>query len=185
MISYLSSKLRMMRILLSLFLITLSFNTLQAQRVKKSTADPEKKAINSMLVKWHKAAAEANFDAYFGSMTKDAVFLGTDATENWQNTEFKAFSKPYFDKGKAWSFTTLDRNIYINANPTIAWFDEHLDTQMGICRGSGVVVKEEGVWKVKHYVLSIAVPNENVSQLTAIKKKWDSIQMAKFRATKL
>jgi len=165
--------------------ILLNFNTLYAQRVKPSPVNPEKKAINTMLVDWHKAAANANFDAYFGKMTKDAVFLGTDATENWQNSEFRAFSKPYFDKGKAWSFTTLDRNIYLGQSPTMAWFDEHLDTQMGICRGSGVVMKENGTWKVKHYVLSIAVPNENVSTLTAMKKQWDSIQMAKFRSTKL
>lgn len=133
----------------------------------------EKKTIDAMLVSWHKAAADADFDAYFGMMTQDAVFIGTDATENWQNAEFKAFSKPYFDKGKAWSFTTLERNIYLDSNEDTAWFDEHLNTQMGICRGSGVVKKENGVWKVTHYVLSIAIPNENVKEVTEIKKEWD------------
>ena len=47
-------------------------------------------------------------------MTDDSVFIGTDATENWQNKDFRAFSKPYFDRGKAWSFTAIDRNIYVN-----------------------------------------------------------------------
>lgn len=141
----------------------------------------EKETIDTMLVSWHKAAADADFDAYFGMMTEDAVFIGTDATENWQNAEFKSFSKPYFDKGKAWSFTTLERNIYLDTNGDTAWFDEHLDTQMGICRGSGVVKKENGVWKVKHYVLSIAIPNENVKDVTAMKKEWDLKQMEKMR----
>jgi len=139
----------------------------------------EKEIINTMLVSWHKAAANADFDTYFDKMTLDAVFIGTDATENWQNSEFRAFSKPYFDKGKAWTFTTLERNIYLDADKDIAWFDEHLKTQMGICRGSGVVIKVNDIWKIKHYVLSIAIPNENVSEITVMKKEWDNMQMQK------
>lgn len=142
----------------------------------------EKDIINTMLTTWHKAAADADFDKYYSLMTANAVFLGTDATENWQIDQFKAYSKPYFDKGKAWSFTTLERNIFLDPdNKTFAWFDEHLDTQMGICRGSGVLKKVDGVWKVQHYVLSIAVPNEHVSELTKMKKEWDSTQISKFR----
>lgn len=166
----------MRTLFLSLFLIALLPVTAQNKE-----SNSEKNAIDNMLVAWHKAAAEANFDAYFGKMTDDSVFIGTDATENWQLTAFKAFSKPYFDRGKAWSFTTLERNIYVDDSQDTAWFDEHLKTQMGICRGSGVVKKEGDVWKVKHYVLSIAIPNENVSEITAMKRKWDSIQMKKMR----
>ncbi len=164
----------MRTLFLSFFLIVVTAVTAQNKE-----SNSEKNAIDTMLVSWHKAAAEANFDAYFGKMTDDSVFIGTDATENWQLDAFKAFSKPYFDKGKAWSFTTLERNIYLDNPQNTAWFDEHLKTQMGICRGSGVVKKEDGVWKVKHYVLSIAIPNENVSEITAMKRKWDSIQMKK------
>ncbi len=135
--------------------------------------DVEKERINTVLDDWHLAAANADFEGYFGKMTKDAVFIGTDATENWQNEEFKEFSKPYFDAGKAWSFTSVQRNIYINKTKDFAWFDELLDTQMKICRGSGVLKKENGQWKIAHYVLSIAVPNENVGELIQIKEKKD------------
>lgn len=137
--------------------------------------DLEKEAINEVLDAWHFAAAEANFDRYFSLMTEDGVFLGTDATENWQNQEFKEFSKPYFDKGKAWSFTAVERNIYVDQEGDFAWFDELLDTQMKLCRGSGVLKKVDGNWKIAHYVLSIAVPNENVSELIGIKKQKDSL----------
>lgn len=130
----------------------------------------EKTAINDVLTNWHQAASEANFDTYFGYMASDGVFIGTDATENWQNTAFKEFSKPYFDKGKAWSFTTLERNIYVDENSKFAWFDELLDTQMKICRGSGVLQKSNGKWKIKHYVLSMTIPNENVNEVVEIKK---------------
>ena len=94
----------------------------------------EKEAINNVLDGWHKDAANADFESYFGRMTEDGVFLGTDAMENWQNDEFRAFSKPYFDRGKAWSFTAVERNIYVDESGEFAWFDELLDTQMKICR---------------------------------------------------
>lgn len=131
----------------------------------------EKNTINTIVDSWHQAASQAKFDSYFNLMTSDAIFIGTDATENWKLREFKEFSKPFFDKGKAWSFTTLERNVY-SAN-SIVYFDELLDTQMGICRGSGVLKMENGSYKIAHYVLSIAVPNEHVTSLTALKKKWD------------
>ncbi|WP_421813482.1 nuclear transport factor 2 family protein [Flagellimonas sp.] len=133
----------------------------------------EKDKINNVLDSWHMAAANADFEAYFEKMTKDGVFLGTDATENWQNEEFRSFSKPYFDKGKAWSFTAVERNIYVDESENFAWFDELLDTQMKICRGSGVLQKVNGQWKIAHYVLSIAVPNENVDELVQIKQAKD------------
>lgn len=129
-------------------------------------------AVEQSIDAWHKAAAQANYENYFDLMTDHAVFIGTDATENWQLEEFKTFSKPYFDKGKAWSFTSLERNVY-SANGWV-YFDELLDTQMGICRGSGVMRMQDGKWKIAHYVLSIAVPNDNVSSLTAMKKAWDA-----------
>ncbi|MFS4466524.1 nuclear transport factor 2 family protein [Maribacter sp. 2210JD10-5] len=137
---------------------------------------------NKVLDAWHLAAAEANFDAYFDLMTEDGVFIGTDATENWQRSEFEEFSKPYFDKGKAWDFTAVERNIYLSqTTDDIAWFDELLDTQMELCRGSGVLKKVNGAWKIAHYVLSIAVPNENVAELVALKKEKDSVLLDKFK----
>ena len=152
-------------------LFGLLFGTISAQE--------QKDKINTVLDSWHKAAANADFDAYFGLMTSDGVFLGTDATENWQNEAFKAFSKPYFDKGKAWSFTAVDRNIYVDGN--VAWFDEVLDTQMKLCRGSGILKLVDGDWKIAHYVLSILVPNENVDALVKIKKQKDSLLLVAFK----
>jgi hypothetical protein len=125
--------------------------------------------VNDLLDSWHKAAAEAKFDTYFDKMTEDAVFIGTDATENWGKPDFQEFAKPYFDKGKAWNFTVLERHIYFDQSKKTAWFDELLNTQMKICRGSGVLVKIDGEWKIKHYVLSMTVPNENVNAVIKIK----------------
>lgn len=142
---------------------------------------PANEEVNMTLDAWHKAATNADFESYFNLMTPDGVFIGTDATENWQNQDFKDFSKPYFDKGKAWSFTALERNIYLNEDQNVAWFDELLDTQMKLCRGSGILKKENGQWKIAHYVLSIAVPNENVTELVAMKRENDSLLTIKLK----
>ena len=45
---------------------------------------------------WHKAAATADEDTFFGSMTADAIYIGTDATERWLRDELKEWSKEYF-----------------------------------------------------------------------------------------
>ncbi len=143
--------------------LVLNSNTCLAQ------ISDSKTGINVVLDSWHKAASIANFEEYFGLMTEDAIFIGTDAKENWSRSAFEAFAKPYFDKGKAWSFSALERHIYFDATGNTAWFDELLSTQMKICRGSGVVIKTGNQWKIKHYVLSMTIPNENVNEVIQIK----------------
>jgi hypothetical protein len=129
----------------------------------------ENQKIASTLDAWHKAAAQAQFETYFGLMVNDAVFIGTDAKENWNKTAFQAFAKPYFDRGKAWNFKAIERHIFLDSTGKLAWFDELLDTQMKICRGSGILVKIGKEWKIKHYVLSMTIPNENVDEVVKIK----------------
>jgi len=135
----------------------------------QSVITSDEQQINNTLDAWHKAAAEAKQDAYFDFMTEDAIFIGTDATENWNKIAFQAFAKPYFDKGKAWNFTAFERHIYFDTTGKTAWFDELLNTQMKICRGSGVLVKTGKEWKIKHYVLSMTIPNDNTEEVVKIK----------------
>lgn len=144
--------------------------------------DSDKKKINTILDSWHKAAVNTEFDNYFSYMTTNGVFIGTDATENWQLDAFKAFSKPYFDKGKAWDFKCLQRNIYFDKSQNTAWFDELLDTQMKICRGSGVLIKQGNTWKIAHYVLSMTVPNDNLDEVVKIKEKIENGVIEKLKA---
>lgn len=139
----------------------------------------EKASINLMLDNWHKAAAESQFDIYFGLMTDDAIFIGTDAGENWNKTQFQAYAKPSFDKGKAWSFKAIERHIYFDKSGKTAWFDELLNTQMKICRGSGVLVKVGKNWRIKHYVLSMTIPNDNAAEVIKIKAPIESTLIEK------
>ena len=144
--------------------------------------EADRKRIDQLLTTWHQAASDADFQAYFGCMAEEAVFIGTDASENWNKKDFMSFSKPYFDRGKAWSFSAVQRNIYIGPDEKIAWFDELLDTWMQLCRGSGVAIKVNGQWKIQHYVLSMTMPNEEVEGAIALKRERDSLVRKSLRS---
>lgn len=129
----------------------------------------EQKQIAKMLDDFNEAAANADFNSYFDCFADDAVFIGTDATENWDKEAFMIWAKPYFDKKTTWDFKSIDRNIYFDKTGKIAWFDELLDTQMKLCRGSGVVIKQGKEWKIKQYVLSMTVPNALTDTVVKLK----------------
>lgn len=141
----------------------------------------EKDKVNQTIDAWHKAAGEAKFDTYFDLMAENAIFIGTDATENWNKKDFKIWAKPYFDKGKAWNFSALERHIFFDQTGKVAWFDELLNTQMKICRGSGVLVKVGKDWKIQHYVLSMTIPNDNVDPIVKIKTPLEDILIQKLQ----
>lgn len=138
---------------------------------KSNTIDTEKerKEINIMLDSWNTAAAKADFNTYFNYMNDDAVFIGTDATENWNKKSFMIWAKPIFNKGKAWNFKSMERHISFDKSGQIAWFDELLNTQMKICRGSGVVIKIDNQWKIQQYVLSMTIPNSKTDTVISLK----------------
>ena len=158
--------------------------TLFGCKTSMENQTPSRENINATLDSWHKAAGEANYDTYFNLMTADAIFIGTDATENWNKTNFQAFAKPFFDKGKAWNFTALDRHIYFDKTGETAWFDELLTTQMKLCRGSGVLVKMGDEWKIKQYVLSMTIPNDNTNEVVKIKTPLEDALLKKMKGNK-
>ena len=84
--------------------ILLLFGVLCCAFIAPNSPLNDQDQINAVLDHWHQAAAAADSKNYFDAMTEDAVFIGTDATENWNKKAFEAFAKPYFDKGKAWDF---------------------------------------------------------------------------------
>jgi len=166
----------------SMMIIGLSF-ALTLSGCNTTAAEPSvaKLEINQFMDKWHRAAATANANDYFGGLNKDSIFIGTDATENWRKDAFYEWGKGYFEKGEAWNFTAIDRNIYFSEDGTLAWFDELLDTtNLGICRGSGVLKMTDAGWKIEHYVLSVTAPNDTVNQVTELNKSFVEGIKAKF-----
>ena len=141
----------------------------------------QKKNVNKVLDDLNTFAAQADFKNYFDLFAEESTFIGTDATEVWNKKEFMVWAKPFFDKGKAWNFTSLKRNITFSKDGTYAWFDEILDTQMKICRGSGVLEKIGGKWKIRQYVLSTTVPNDIIDEVTKMKAPIEDGMILEFR----
>ena len=116
------------------------------------------------LTSFHDAASKADEARYFDLFAKSgSVFLGTDATERWELGAFREFAHPYFAAGKGWAYTLVpgSRTISFLRGSNVAYFDELLqNSKLGACRGSGVLVIENGQWKVAQYNLSIPVPND-------------------------
>jgi len=134
----------------------------------------EEQAINKVLDQFHQAAANANAKVYLNSLTDDAIFLGTDASERWTKQQFTAFVLPYFDQGKGWLYVAKDRNISILKQGSVAFFDEVLEnSKYGYCRGSGVLIQTNQGWKISQYSLSILVPNGVAVQVTEKIKNYE------------
>ena len=127
-----------------------------------TTNDPRDEPINLLMDNWHHAAATGDEDVFFNSLGPESIYIGTDASERWTKTEFEAFALKYFQRDTAWAFQPIERKIYYSKKGDVSWFNETLDTWMGVCRGSGILEKTTTGWILQHYHLAIAVPNEKV-----------------------
>ena len=117
--------------------------------------------VNNFIDQWHQDAADVNREAYFDKIDDEGIFIGTDAGEIWTKQEFYDWAEPQFTNGgTAWDFKAISRNIYWGEKSDYVWFDELLSFSGGTLRGSGVLKKHKGGWKIMHYVLSLPVPNE-------------------------
>lgn len=137
--------------------------------------------LDTIMDRWHRAAATADSAAFFGTMSPDGIYLGTDRTERWTRDSMARWAAPYFRRDVAWAFTPVERHWYLSEDGGVAWFEEHLDSpHMGVVRGSGVMTKVPGAgvsdagypWHLRHYNLALAVPNE---AMEAVQVAIDSI----------
>ncbi|ADR20993.1 hypothetical protein MATR_13790 [Marivirga tractuosa] len=120
--------------------------------------------VNQFMDDWHKAAATADEDVFFGSMAEKGVYLGTDKTEKWTRDEMAEWANEYFQRESAWSFTAIQRDVYFSEDGNTAWLNEKLDTWMGICKGTAVLVFKEDEWKIALYDLSVTIDNDKIDQ---------------------
>ena len=68
----------------------------KTEKVSLTSKDQLTNEINSTMDKWHKAAAEADEDIFFGIMDSSCIYLGTDATERWTKQEFYDWGLKHF-----------------------------------------------------------------------------------------
>ena len=125
----------------------------------------ETKRVAETLDALHKAASQAKEAEYFALYDPEAVFLGTDARERWTLEQFRAYAHLPFSEGRGWTYTVRSRNVSISSDGSVAWFDEVLDNdKLGECRGTGVLTRSGGTWRVAQYNLSVPIPNELVGE---------------------
>ena len=169
---------------IGILLLIFNFSATVSAQKKGFYENVQKKNVAKVLDDLNAFAAAADFSNYFDLYAEESTFIGTDATEVWDKKQFMDYAKPHFDKGKAWNFTSLKRNITFSKDGNYAWFDEVLDTQMKICRGSGVLEKIGGKWKIRQYVLSMTIPNDNVNEVTKIKTSVEDAYIIQLKTQK-
>jgi hypothetical protein len=134
--------------------------------------------INAFVDEWHDDAAHSRL-RYFDKIAPNGVYIGTDKSERWTRDEFKAWAKPHFDRPTAWAFRALHRNVAFSADKTYVWFDEQLDTQMGVCQASGVIRMTSDGPRIEHYQLSVAIPNDLVDRVSKEIREFEAKPAAK------
>ena len=157
---------------LILGLIIFIFNTYSQENFTNKRTKRERKKVNSILNGFHKAASNADEEQYFGYLADNAVFLGTDAGERWTKKEFRHYAKSRFSKGQGWTYIPQKRHIMFSQDFLHAWFDEKLfNRKYGELRGSGVLQKINGIWKIVHYNMVFTIPNQVTKEVVRIIKE--------------
>ena len=158
-----------MKLKTAILLLVLFLSSVPLLRAQEVSGEEEK--IAKVIDQMHKYASKADFTSYFSLFTDDFEFIGTESSEVWDLEAFKKFTRPYFEKGKGWTYIPRKRSIQLNEEGSFAWFHEVLDSAYGLCRGSGVVEKVNGEWKLQQYVLSVSIPNSVAKQVVELKKE--------------
>jgi len=155
----------------SIFLALLLAGTAHASPSPPDAQQP----VSETLDHFHEAASKADGKVYFDLFAPEGVFIGTDAGERWTVEEFRKYAEPHFSKGKGWTYISKSRHVDLAPGGDVAWFDEILENKSyGLCRGSGVLRKIDGKWKISQYHLTIPVPNalaETVVKMIREKKQ--------------
>lgn len=146
-----------------LILVIMMLGACQLNQTNNNT-NTETEKLNQFMDDWHQAAAVADEKLFFDCLDSNSVYLGTDPDERWLKHEFMEWGMVYFQRDTAWAFKPYNRKWDFSDDMNYAWFDELLETHMGVCRGSGVLKKYPEGWKIKHYHLAITLPNDKMNE---------------------
>lgn len=121
---------------------------------KEDAASPE-----ALLRDVHRARGEPDFDRYFDHFAPAAIVFGTDRSERLNLGRWRARIGPYFEWTKGVTSIPLDQRVYPAPSGDMAWFEELIENEhLGRMRGTGVLKKVEGRWKLLHYNQVVLIP---------------------------
>ena len=142
--------------------------TALATSARAQNRTQERERVSQTLDRLHETASSGDYDAYFALYDEAAIFIGTDASERWTIAEFKDYARPVFARGRGWTYTPTSRSVYLSEDGNTAWFDEMLSNEnLGTTRGTGVLIRKDGDWKIMQYHLTIPVPNQLAREFVA------------------
>lgn len=154
----------------------------ETSRQREAREAHDRAVINATLDRFHRAAAEADEETYFGLLTEDAVFLGTDDWERWPKPAFEAWAAERFEGESAWTYVARDRSIDFSPSGEVAWFDETVvNEKYGAVRGTGVLLRTEKGWRIAQYNLTFTVPNEIALEVVEMIRVFDAQQVLEAR----
>lgn len=135
--------------------------------------ETELMSVGAVIDSFHDAAAHGDKARYLDQLSDDAVFMGTDEWERWpKHPDFVAYVNSRFRDGSGWTYQSVERTINISESSDIAWFDEVIVSEPnGRFRGTGVLRRQDGKWKIAHYAMSFLILNENWDDVVELARK--------------
>ncbi|NOX70571.1 MAG: nuclear transport factor 2 family protein [Gammaproteobacteria bacterium] len=141
--------------------------------VADDSHDTAQVAIGEVIDNFHAAAARGDKARYLGLLADEAVFMGTDEWERWpRHPDFENYVSSRFKDGKGWEYQSVERTIRMSESSNTAWFDEVIESASnGRFRGTGVLVLNNGSWRIAHYAMSFLVFNEDWDAVVELSRK--------------
>jgi hypothetical protein len=158
---------KVFRVSLAVLAFVSALTGCQAPAAESAAAQRDaRRLIDGVLDALHERASAADGDGYFALYRQGAVFLGTDRDEYWPLPDFERYARKRFDAGQGWTYDSTERIVHLFENT--AWFEERLQhARYGETRGTGVLVREQGVWRIAQYNLALPIPNAIFDQVTS------------------
>ena len=128
---------------------------------------PARSEVAAALEELYRAGAEADLEGYLDRLSEDAVMLGTDVHGRFTRSDIREWLEPYFAAGQRIGSRLLVLRVTEAVDGRFAWFDS-LSEKPELCllRGSGLMRREEGKWRVVHHDLAFLIPNDMLGLVT-------------------
>jgi hypothetical protein len=154
-------------------LVIISIGLFCSFNIFAQTKEQATQAVNQVLDGLHESASQADLNGYLNAFTDTGVFMGTDDWERWSRPlTLDKYVAERFAGGTGWTYHSVERNINFSEQQNIAWFDEiTVSKKWGRFRGTGVLINNDGHWKIAHYAMSVLVPNEAWEKVAEINIK--------------
>ncbi len=111
--------------------------------------------VRRLLRDHHLAANQADSERYFGFFAPEAVVVGS--TGRYTVARLRAL----LSRGQGLPTIPIEQLVYLSPDQNLAWFEELVETKnVGLMRGTGVLRKADGAWRLAHHSLTILVPRQ-------------------------